>query len=125
MSRTTRTIPGGGGDGLKAAMEKVALSNKNWGGILMELRCRAHYERVPGGVAEECRVCATGVAAHASKSNGGRWLLPVPFTDLIGMWVPIRGYLGDTLPGCMASLPMPPSGAPPLVYGAPAPPLPW
>ena len=113
--------PRWGGDGLKQAMEKVANSNKNWGGILFELRCRAPYERVPGGMMEECRVCAQGVAAHASRSNGGRWLLPVPFLDLVGMWVPMRGALGDTLPGCMAPLPMPPTGGAPI--GAAS--LPW
>ena len=88
---------------LRDVMEKVANSPKNWCGVLIELRCRSSFERVNGGgVAAEEEMCRTGVAAHASKSNGGRWLLPVPFLDLIGMWVPLRGILGDSLPGCFA-----------------------
>ena len=88
---------------LRDVMEKVANSPKNWCGVLIELRCRSYFERViGGGVAAEEELCRNGVAAHASKSNGGRWLLPVPFLDLIGMWVPLRGILGDSLPGCFA-----------------------
>ena len=91
---------------LRSTMEKVAESNKNWCGVIVEVRCRAHSERVYGGIQAEEAVCRTGIAAHASRSNGGRWLLPEPFLDLVALWVPLRGTLADTLPGCLSDLPV-------------------
>ena len=72
-------------------MEKVANSPPTWCGIVLEIRCRAPKMSAPGGVPEEIRVCAAGFAAHASRTNGGRWLLPHQFVDLVGMWVPLMG----------------------------------
>ena len=95
-----------GADSLRQVMEKVAMDPKNWAGVLIEVRCRAHCELVPGGVFYDCEaVHARGCIAHASKSNGGRYLLPVPFLDLVGLWVPLYSYCGDTLPGCLTHIP--------------------
>jgi len=95
-----------GAHSFKECMEKVASGPKNWAGVVIEVRCRGVSERINGGVPAECEaVSRQGVIAHASKSNGGRWLMPVPFIDLIGLWVPLHGFCGDTLPGCLTPIP--------------------
>ena len=79
---------------------------KNWAGVIFEVRCRGVSERIYGGVQYECEVrVARGVIAHASKSNRGRWLVPVPCPDLVGLWVPLHGVCGDTAPGCHTPIP--------------------
>ena len=74
--------------------------------MLVEVRCRGYCELIYGGVACECEAVRTrGVIVHASKSNGGRYLMPVPLIDLVGLWVPLCGNCGDSLPGCLTPIP--------------------
>jgi len=86
---------------LRTTMEKAANSPKNVCGILCEVQARCYFERVPGGVGPEGEACTRGIAAHASKSNGGRWLLPEPFLEFVGLWVPVHGMCCDGLPGAV------------------------
>ena len=83
-----------------ATIEKSAKSTKNYCGVVMELSARCVFEKCPGGIAAEEALCSTGVAAHAPKSNYGRWLLPEQYVGFAGMWVPLKGVLCDGLPGC-------------------------
>jgi len=86
-------------------MEKVASHPKNAAGVVIEVRCRGVSKRIIGGITAECKAVSQGIIAHASRRNHGRWLMPVPFIDFVALWVPLHGFCGDTLPGCLTPIP--------------------
>jgi len=85
---------------LKSTMCKVAGHTKNWSGVLMEIRAHCRFESAGyGGIEADAVLVRRGVASHQSKSNGGRWMLPEPFLEFVGIWLPLEGPLCDSLPG--------------------------
>jgi len=99
------TDPNGGEQYFMQCMEKVASHPKNAAGVVIEVRCRGVSKRIGGGITEECKAVSRGIIVHASKSNHGRWLMPVPFIDFVALWVPLHGHCGDTLKGCRTLIP--------------------
>ena len=90
-----------GDEWLNFTINKVAEGGKNWSGVVIELRARCRRDKSGyGGTDADAYLVNQYIAAHQSKSNGGRWCLPEPFVEFVGIWVPLFGELCDELPGC-------------------------
>ncbi len=86
---------------LSFTVNKVVEGGKNWAGVVIEVRARCRFAKAGyGGTDADAELVSQHVASHQSKSNGGRWCLPEPFVEFVGIWVPLTGTLCDELPGC-------------------------
>ena len=90
-----------GDEWLHHTVNMAASGNKNWGGVLFELKARCTRQKVTtGGTEAEDELVRQGIATHYGKGKEGRWQLPYAFLQLVAIWVPCTGPLCDELPLC-------------------------